>query len=383
MAQKRDYYEVLGVSKGASDEEIKKAYRSVAKKYHPDLNPNNKEAEVKFKEVNEAYEVLSDANKRANYDQFGHAGVDPNFGAGSGFGGYGSGFGGFDVSDIFESFFGSGFGGFGSGQSSRRSGPKKGADIRLNMSVTFEEAAFGCDKEIAVGRHEACDTCGGSGAKKGTSPKTCPTCKGSGQVRNVSHTPFGNITNIITCTACGGVGQTIPNPCEVCNGSGKIKKKRKIKFSIPAGIDEGQTISIRGEGEGGTRGGPKGDLYITINITKHKLFERRGYDVMFEMPITFVQAALGAKTNVPTLDGTVEYFIPEGTQTGTVFKFKGKGIPHLRGRGRGDQYVKVIVEVPKNLSREQKELLRKFEAIDNGKSNQTFKEFMNKFRGNK
>ena len=375
MADKRDYYEVLGVSKGASDDEIKKAYRNAAKKCHPDLNPGKEaEAEEKFKEVNEAYDVLKDPEKRARYDQFGHAGVDPSYGGGAGGygGGFGGGFGGFDVGDIFESFFGGGFGGA-SQHSARRNGPKKGKDIQQYVEITFEEAAFGVEKEVVIYRMESCKSCNGSGAKKGTTPVTCSICGGSGQIRTTQRTPFGNFSSATTCNNCGGSGQTIPNPCPDCKGSGQIKHQRKIKVSIPAGI---------GEGSAGSKGGPNGDLYITVSVKKHELFSRTGFDVTFEMPVSFVSAALGDTVRVPTLDGEVEYKIAEGTQSGTVYRFKGKGIPHLRGRGRGDQYVKFIVEVPKGLSDKQKELLREFDKLDNGnnKERNKFFDMINRFK---
>jgi len=380
MAEKRDYYEVLGVSKGASDDEIKKAYRAAAKKYHPDLNPGKEaEAEEKFKEVNEAYDVLKDAEKRSRYDQFGHAGVDPNYGGGGG--GF-SGFGGFDMGDIFESFFGGGFGG---SQSQRRNGPRKGRDVQQSIVITFEEAAFGVKKDISVTRTEQCSTCGGSGAKPGTSPLRCSVCGGTGQVRTTQRTPFGNFQSTATCQHCGGSGQIISSPCPDCSGTGQKKAKRTISVDIPAGIDNGQTISLRGEGCSGSKGGPNGDLYITVTVQKHELFERHGADVSFEMPISFVSATLGDTIRIPTLDGEVEYKIGEGTQSGTVFKFKGKGIPHLRSRGRGDQYVKVIVEVPRGLSSKQKELLREFEGMENGnhREKKKFFDMMNKFKKNK
>jgi len=379
MATKRDYYEVLGVNKGAGDDEIKKAYRKEAKKYHPDLNPGDQQAEVKFKEVNEAYEVLGDADKKARYDQHGHAGVDPNFGGYGGYGGGGGfgGFGGFDVSDIFESFFGGGGGG-----QQRRNGPKKGKDVQQHVEIAFEEAAFGVEKEITVYRMESCNSCSGSGAQKGTSPVTCSVCGGSGQVRTTQRTMLGNFSSVATCNSCGGAGHTIPNPCQDCKGSGQIRHQRKIKVAIPAGVDDGQTISLRGEGSAGTRGGAKGDLYITVSVSKHELFERRDFDVVFDMPISFVQAALGDTLRVPTLDGIVEYKMGEGTKSGTVFKFKNKGVPHLHGRGRGDQYVKVLVDVPKGLSERQKELLREFDSLDDGTSKEKnkFFEMLGKFK---
>ncbi|NLY42545.1 MAG: molecular chaperone DnaJ [Clostridiaceae bacterium] len=384
MAEKRDYYEVLGVSRDASDEEIKKAYRKLAKKYHPDMNPGNKEAEAKFKEINEAYEVLSDADKRAKYDQFGHAGVDPNgfggsgFGGGfsGGFGGFGGGFGDFDFGDIFETFFG----GTGFGSSRRRNGPQKGKDVKTSIEISFKQAAFGVEKELDILRMEKCDVCGGTGAKPGTSPKVCSVCKGTGQVQYKQRTPLGQFINVRTCEHCHGEGKIISTPCSVCHGKGQIRKARKIKVNIPAGIDDGQTISLRGEGDPGINGGPPGDLFITVRVTPHPLFQRQGTDVICEVPITFVQAALGAELEVPTLDGKVKYTIPEGTQTGTVFRLRNKGIPHIRGYGRGDQYVKVIVEVPKNLNEKQKELLRQFAELENENTHEQRKGFFEKMR---
>ena len=366
MADKRDYYEVLGVSKGASDDELKKAYRKVAKKYHPDLHPNDKEAEEKFKEVNEAYAVLSDSEKRSRYDQFGHAGVDPNFGAGGG----GAGFGGFDFGDIFGDIFGGGFGGFGGG--GRRNGPVRGNDVRQVVDITFEEAAFGVKKKLSITKQEVCSVCGGSGAKPGTSATTCAKCGGTGQVRNQVRTPLGYMTNIGTCPDCGGSGKIIKEPCRDCRGTGKVRKNSIIEIDIPAGIDHGQTIQVSGKGEPGERGGPSGDLLVTVRVRQHPLFTREGYNVFIDMPITFVQAALGATVKVPTLDGAVEYDIPEGTQSETTFKLRGKGIPYIRSKARGDQYVKVRVEVPSNLSSKQKELLREFEEDKNYKQKKSF-----------
>lgn len=366
MADKRDYYEVLGVQKGASDDELKKAYRKVAKKYHPDLHPNDKEAEAKFKEVNEAYAVLSDAEKRSRYDQFGHAGVDPNFGAGGG-----AGFGDFDFGDIFGDLFGGAFGGgFGGGR--RRNGPVRGNDVRQVIDITFEEAAFGCKKKISVTKMDSCGTCHGTGAKPGTTADTCTVCHGSGQVKNQVRTPLGYMTNVTTCSACHGTGKLIKDPCRDCRGSGKVRKNSVIEIDIPAGIDHGQTIQISGKGEPGDKGGPSGDLLVTIRVKRHEIFERNGTDVYLNMPITFVQAALGCTVKVPTIDGLVEYTIPEGTQSETTFRLRGKGIPFLRGKGRGDQYVKVIVEIPRNLSSKQKEILKEFEEDSNYKQKKSF-----------
>ncbi|MBQ8636882.1 MAG: molecular chaperone DnaJ [Clostridia bacterium] len=372
MADKRDYYEVLGVSKGASDDEIKKAYRKEAKKYHPDLHPGDKTAEAKFKEVNEAYEVLSDSDKKARYDQFGHAGVDPNFGAGGG----GGGFGGFDFSDIFD-MFGGGFGGFGSG---RRNGPVRGRDISREITVTFEEAAFGCKKKINITRDEPCEACGGTGAKAGTKPETCTRCGGRGQVQTQTRTPLGYMTNVTTCPECRGTGKIIKEPCRECRGTGKVKASRTIELDIPAGINHGQTMQLSGRGEPGERGGPSGDLLITVRIKPHEIFTREDYDVYINFPVTFVEAALGATVKVPTLDGVVEYDIPEGTQHGTRFRLREKGIPYIRGRGRGDQYVIVEVEIPKNLSNKQKDILKQFDLETETKNYKKQKSFLDKMK---
>ena len=364
MSEKRDYYEVLGVSKDADAKEIKKAYRKLAMKYHPDKNPGDKAAEEKFKEINEAYEVLSDEEKRSTYDRFGHDGLNgqAGFGGGQGFGGFGGsgGFGGFE--DIFGDIFGSGFGGFGgSGGSSRRRGPRRGADIRQSVTIKFEEAAFGKKIKVKINRSEECDECHGSGAKPGTTKKTCPTCHGSGTVQSVQRTPFGNIASQRTCYTCNGEGEINESPCNKCHGKGSVRKTKTIEVDIPAGIDDGQMIKLSGQGEVGEKGGPRGDLYIVVNVQKHEIFTREGYDVYIEMPIRFTQAALGDKLEVPTLDGKVSYNLPEGTQTGTVFRLREKGIPKLRSNSRGDQYVKVIIDTPKKLNDEQKELLRKFD----------------------
>jgi len=385
MADKKDYYEILGVSREATDEEIKKAYRKLAKKYHPDVNPGDKEAEAKFKEINEAYEVLSDPDKRSKYDRFGHSafeqgGFDSGFG---GFGGFGDfGFGGF--SDIFETIFdfdGSfGGSGFGSRGSRGRKGPQRGSDLRYKLEITFEEAAFGTEKEIALSRTEVCNTCKGSGSKPGTSPETCKHCNGTGQVQYRRNTALGSFVSIKTCEVCGGEGKVITNPCETCKGSGRIKKNVKINVKIPAGIDNGQTISLRGEGEPGLRGGPPGDLYIDISVKPHSIFQRRGTDIMCEIPITFVQGALGAEIEVPTLEGKMQYSIPEGTQTGTVFKIKGKGIPNIRGNGRGDLYFKVNIEVPRKLNEKQKAILREFAAISGDEVYEQRKSFFDKMK---
>ncbi len=374
--QRRDLYEVLELGKSASGEEIKKAYRRLAKKYHPDLNPGDAEAERKMKEVNAAYEVLSDSEKKGRYDQFGHAGIDPSYGAG-GAGGFG-GFGDVDLGDIFGNIFGGGFGGFGGTQ--RRNGPQRGENLRVTLQLTFEEAAFGCEKSVSISRSENCTSCGGSGAKSGTTPETCSTCHGTGQVKTTQRTPFGVFASTGPCQACKGSGKTIKDPCDTCKGNGKVRKNRTIKVKIPAGIDDGQTISLRGEGSSGTLGGPTGDLYVTVYVREHKLFKRDGQDVLLEMPVSFVQASLGATLIVPTIEGKVQYDMPEGTQTGTVFRLKGSGIPNVNGRGRGDQYVKVNVEIPKNLSQEQKEILRNFESAVGDSHYESKKGFFSKVK---
>ena len=357
MAEKRDYYEVLGLQKGASDEEIKKAFRKMAMKYHPDRNPDDKEAEEKFKEVNEAYGVLSDPDKKRKYDRFGHAGVDPSAGFGGGAGGFG-GFGGFE--DIFDMFTGGGgFGGFGSfgGQQRRNNGPRKGADLQKAISITFEEAAFGCKKEIEISKFVKCGTCNGEGTKPGTSKKTCPVCNGSGQVTSVQRTPFGQFQSVTQCGNCGGTGQVNESPCDDCKGTGKVRKSVKIAVNIPAGVDNESVIPIRGEGEPGTNGGPNGDLYIVLSVKPHKMFKRNGSDLYLEIPISFDQAALGADITVPTLEGKVSYKVPAGTQPGTTFRLKGKGVRNVRTDKMGDLYVKVNLEVPTKLNHKQKKAI--------------------------
>lgn len=377
--QKRDYYEVLGVSKGASDDDLKRAYRKLAKKYHPDVNPGDKDAEAKFKEVNEAYSVLSDKEKRARYDQFGHAGVDPSYGGGAG------GFGGFDMGDIdlgdiFGSFFGGGgFGGFGGG-GGRRNGPQKGESLRASLTITFEEAAFGCEKEISLNRTEPCDACQGSGCEPGTTADTCPDCRGTGTVRIQQRTPLGVMASTATCSKCRGTGKIIHTPCKACGGTGSVKKSKRITVTIPAGIDDGQAISLRGQGNAGKNGGPAGDLIVSVRVKPHPQFQREGTTVLYEHKVTFYQAAMGAELEIPTIDGKVKYELPEGTQSGTTFRLKGKGIPALNGRGRGDQYVTVYIETPRNLNKEQKEALKKF-AESMGDSNYEARpKFFKKFK---
>lgn len=369
---KRDYYEVLGVSKSASDQEIKKAYRQLARQYHPDVNPGNKEAEEKFKEATEAYDVLGDAEKRARYDQFGHAGMDPNQAGGFG-GGFGGDFGGFG--DIFDMFFGGGGG-------QRRNGPAQGADLRYDLTITFEEAAFGTEKEIQVPRNETCTECHGSGAAPGTHPTTCSQCQGAGQVKVNQRTPFGVIQTARTCPNCNGEGHTISTPCKTCNGKGKVRKVNTIKVTVPAGSENGLNLRYSGSGEAGLRGGPAGDLYVVLRVKTHKFFEREGNDVYCEIPITFVQAALGAEIDVPTLDGKVKMKVPEGTQTATVFRLRGHGIPYRRGNGRGDQHVRVVVATPTKLTDKQKELLREFGEVTTEQQQMGKKSFFEKVKEN-
>jgi molecular chaperone DnaJ len=352
---KRDYYEVLGVSKNATKEEIKKAYRRLSKKYHPDIN-KEPGAEEKFKEVKEAYEVLSDDQKRAHYDQFGHA--DPNQSQGFGAGGFGGfdGFGGFE--DIFNTFFGG-------GGSRRRNpnAPRAGADLQYTMSISFEEAVFGKETSIQIPKEETCDTCKGTGAKPGTKPETCPHCHGTGQISTEQTTPFGRIVNRRVCTYCDGTGQIIREKCTTCGGTGKVKKRRRIHIKIPAGIDDGQQLRVAGQGEPGINGGPPGDLYIVFHVKPHEFFERDGDDIYCEMPLTFAQAALGDEIEVPTLHGKVKLKIPAGTQTGTKFRLRGKGVPNVHGYGVGDQHVIVKVVTPTKLTDKQKQLLREFAEI--------------------
>ena len=360
MADKQDYYETLGVNKSASDDEIKKAYRQMAKKYHPDMNPGNAEAEQKFKEVNEAYEVLSDSDKRAKYDQYGHAAFDPSSGfGGGGFGGFGGGFD-FDVGDIFSSFFGGGFGGGGSRSSRGANAPVAGEDIGVRVVLSFEEAAFGCKREISFARVQKCGVCSGTGAKKGTSAEKCSKCGGRGTVTVQQRTAFGIMQSTKACPDCGGTGKIIKTPCENCRGKGYEKINKKLTVTIPAGIDDGERSAIRGQGNEGRNGGPNGDLIIHVSVRPHAIFERDGYDIYCEVPLTFAEAALGATIKIPTLEGEMDYEIPEGTQTGTVFTIKGKGITAVNSRSKGNLYVKVVVETPKSMNAEQKKLLRAF-----------------------
>ena len=355
--QKRDYYEVLGVAKTASDDELKKAYRKLAKQYHPDMNPGDKGAEAKFKEINEAYEVLSDKDKRSKYDQFGHAGVDPNFGGG-GFGGYGDfgDFGDFGFGDILGDLLGGGFG----GRSANRSGPQRGESLRAGITISFEEAAFGCEKEISLTRLESCESCHGSGCAPGTTAEVCPDCRGSGTVRVQQRMGGMAFTSSAPCSRCRGTGKIIHQPCKSCGGGGNVRKQRKISVSVPQGINDKQAISLRGQGNAGANNGPAGDLIVEVRVKPHPYFQREGTSVLYECPVSFYQAAMGAELEIPTIDGKVKYTLPAGTQPGATFRLRGKGIPELRGRGRGDQYVTVQVRVPTSLTNQQRDALQAF-----------------------
>ncbi len=378
MADKKDYYEILGVSKGASEEELKKAYRKLAKQYHPDMNPGNAEAELKFKEANEAYEVLSDPEKREKYDRYGHAAFDPSMGGGAGFGGFG-GFGGgagFDFGDIFSSIFGG-------GGARTRSNVIDGDDISVRVTITFEESVFGCKKEISFARIEACDECGGSGAAKGTKPETCQTCKGTGSVRVQQNMGFGFMETQRACGNCRGTGKIVKTPCKNCNGKGFVRINKKMDVSIPAGIDSEQRIILRGQGSAGRNGGVNGDLIILVRVLPHTIFERSGDNLYCEVPISFAEAALGAEIDIPIIGGKTEKFtIPEGTQTDTSFTLKGKGVPNVNTKRKGDLILTVTVETPKNLTSKQKELLIAFANSlgdgNSGKKQGFFKKIFNK-----
>lgn len=360
MADKRDYYEVLGIQKGATEDEIKKAFRKKARENHPDLHPDDPSYVEKFQEINEANEVLSDPDKRARYDQFGHAGVDPNYGGGGGMDGFGGGFG--DMGDILESIFG-GFGGFGGGaRSNNANAPRRGADIQESVVITFMEACSGVTKEMKLFRMAVCESCKGTGADSGTSSEVCPDCQGRGAVKTVQRTPFGAISSTKPCPHCGGKGRIIKNPCAKCRGIGRLRVQKTVSVDIPAGIDNGKAIRLGGQGDCGINGGPSGDLLISVTVKSHPLFTREGYDVHCEIPVTYMDAVLGAEITVPTIDGDVRYNISEGTQNGTVFRLKGRGVKRLNRNERGNQYVKIYVEVPRNLSKKQKELLKEFEA---------------------
>lgn len=380
MADKRDYYEVLGLQKGASADEIKKSYRSLARKYHPDLHPDDKDCAEKFKEVNEAYEVLSDPSKKERYDQFGHAGVDPNYGGG-GFGGGAGGFNPFgDMGDIFDNLFGGSFGGFGGSRTSRANAPRRGQDIDIAVTISFMEACFGVKHEVKVNRLEKCTDCGGSGAASGSSPQTCPECNGVGQVKVGQRTPFGVISSQKTCPKCSGKGKIVTNPCTKCNGNGRVRTSKNLSIDIPAGIDNGQMLRVGGQGDAGINGGPNGNVNVNVHVKSHPIFERDEFDIHCEIPITYTQAVMGDELIVPTIDGDVKYSIGEGTQTGTIFRLRGKGVKKLQRSDRGDQYVKVVVEVPKNLDKNQKELLKAFEASLNEKNYEKKTSFFDKIK---
>ena len=358
-ANKRDYYEVLGVEKNATPEQIKKAYRKLAKKYHPDMNPGDDEAANKFKEVNEAYEVLSDEDKKAKYDQFGFDGLDPNFGAG----GFGGGFGGFDFGDILSSVFGGGgFGGFGGGGGHDRNAPMQGPNLREVLRLTFEEAAFGCEKDLPIERIEACKECHGKGTTAPNGVQTCQRCHGTGVIQTQQRTPFGVMQTQQECPECGGDGHIIKNPCKVCSGRGLVRRRTTVHVKVPAGINNGQAINMHGQGHVGRNGGPNGDLIISIAVSPHPMFTRDGFDVHYTHPVSFVDATLGGELEIPTIDGKVKYNLPAGTQGDTTFRLKGKGIPRLNKSGRGDQYVTVSIQVPTNLSAEAKSALRAFDS---------------------
>lgn len=362
MATKRDYYEVLGLQKGASEDEIKKAYRKLSKKYHPDIN-KEADAENKFKEVSEAYEILSDSQKRAAYDQYGHAGTDPNYGgAGGGFGGFNGGFsgaGGFSgFEDIFESFFGGG-----GGRTVNPNAPRQGEDLQYSINLKFDEAIFGVEKNVSYKRDETCHTCGGNGAKAGTQPETCHKCHGSGSVNVERQTPLGRVMSRQTCDVCRGTGKEIKDVCETCHGTGHEKKTHSVKVNVPAGVESGQQMRLAGQGEAGKNGGPYGDLYVVFYVEESDIFDRDGSEIYYELPLNFVQAALGDEINVPTVHGDVKLKVPAGTQTGTKFRLRGKGAPRLRGTGNGDQQVTVKIITPRNLSDEQKDALRQFAKV--------------------
>ncbi|MBQ9964914.1 MAG: molecular chaperone DnaJ [Clostridia bacterium] len=375
--EKRDFYEVLGIQKGASEDEIKKAYRKKAKEFHPDLHPGDKQAEASFKEVNEAYEVLSDADKKARYDQFGHAGVDPNFGAG-GAGGYGGGWGAtdFDFGDIFSSFFGGG-----GGRRSNPNAPRRGSDASASVIISFEEAARGCRKQVENVRViETCRTCGGTGAAKGTSPTTCPNCHGTGQEVRQQRTPFGVMQTQSVCSRCQGKGKIVETPCPDCRGGGQVRVTTTVGVNIPAGIDDGQILTVRGKGNSGVNGGPAGDLNVEVSVRPHPIFEREGYNLLCELPLTYAQLALGAEIEIPTLEGKVPYTIKEGTQPNELIRLRGKGIPYVNGRGKGDLIARITVEIPKNLSAKQKQALREFEEALGDKNYQKRKNFFDKVK---
>ena len=368
---KRDYYEVLGVDRGADEATIKKAYRQLAKKYHPDMNPGDKEAEKKFKEASEAYAVLSDAEKRRQYDQFGHAAFEQGGGGAGGFGGFD--FNGGDMGDIFGDIFGDPFGG---GRSRRaNNGPMKGANVRTAVRITFEEAVFGCEKQLDLNLKDECKTCHGTGAKPGTSPETCPKCGGKGQIVYTQQSLFGTVRNVQTCPDCNGSGKIVKEKCADCHGSGYITNRKKIAVTIPAGIDNGQSIRIREKGEPGVNGGPRGDLLVEVQVERHPIFQRQDMNIYSTAPVTFAQAALGGQIHITTVDGDMAYDIKPGTQTDTKIRLKGKGVPSLRNKNiRGDHYVTLVVQVPTKLNEEAKEYLRKYDEAVNGKINDSKQE---------
>ena len=358
MADKRDYYEVLGLQKGAGEDDIKKAYRNMARKYHPDLHPDNvEECEEKMKEINEAYAVLSDPEKRQRYDQFGHDGLD----ASGGFDGFAGGYAG-DMGDIFENLFSGIFGGGGGAyRSNSANAPRRGKDINYGISISFMEACTGKAEEITITHQEKCTACNGTGAEPGTSSEACPDCHGRGSIKVTQQTPLGSISSTRPCPHCGGKGTIIKNPCQKCRGVGRVRVQKRVSINVPAGIDDGQTLRVSGEGDCGLNGGPNGNLNVNVNVRPHPIFTREGYDVHCEIPITYAQAVMGEEITVPTIDGNVKFNIPEGTQNGTRHRLKGKGIKRLQRDGRGDQYVRLYIEVPKNLTKKQKDLLRNFE----------------------
>jgi len=373
---KRNFYEVLGIEKGATEDEIKKAFRKLAIKYHPDKNQGDKESEEKFKEINEAYQVLTDPQKKSQYDQYGTA----DFNGGD----MGGNSGGFDFSDLggFGDIFDSFFGGGGGGGGRRRGGPEKGADLESTLNLTFEEAVFGVEKEISINRSESCSTCNGSGAKVGTSPRTCDKCGGVGQVKVQRNTPLGSFVSMSTCDKCGGKGKIIADPCNVCHGSGKQRKNKRIKVNIPAGVDTGNVMPMRGQGEAGSSGGPSGDLYVNIRVVNHSIFKRKGFDIYIDQHISFSMATLGVELKVPTVDGDVKYVLPEGTQPGAIFRLKTKGVPRVNSHGRGDQYVNIIVDVPRNLNEKQKSALKLFMEASGELTDDNKKSFVNKIKSN-
>ena len=376
MSEKRDYYEVLGVAKTATADELKKAYRKKAMMYHPDKNPGDKVAEEKFKEVNEAYEVLSDEKKRSTYDQYGHDGMDSAFGGGTGHYSYGGGFGGFEdiLSDLFGGM-GGGFGGFGGFGGGGRRGPRRGSDMKISLNLTFKEAIFGTEKKIKIKRKEGCHECDGSGAKPGSGTKTCDKCGGRGQVNIRQQTPFGIVQQTTVCDKCGGEGTVVENPCGTCNGTGIEEKERTISVKIPAGVDNNSILPLRGEGNKGAKGGAQGDLLVYMNVKDDEVFEREGDDIYLEMPITYAQAVLGADITIPTIEGKVKLKVPEGTQSHKIFRLRGKGVQNVNGYGRGDQYVTVTIETPKKLNKEQKNLLKQFDSAmgqNNHEKNNSF-----------